>query len=192
MILTPDKLWTRAEVLSKPCPVPEEGGVYGWYFDAVPPGIVAANHHIVEKASLIYVGISPKAPPKNGARPSKQTMRERIRYHYQGNAEGSTLRLTLGCLLSEELDIELRRVGSGKRMTFAEGEGILSQWMADNAFVCWQQDDAPWLRERELIEELPLPLNLDGNKSNPFAATVSGVRHSAREVARQLPVVPNK
>ena len=192
MILTPDKLWTRAEVLSKPCPVPREGGVYGWYFDAVPPGIVAADHHTVGKASLLYVGISPKAPPKNGAKPSKQTMRERIRYHYQGNAEGSTLRLTLGCLLSEELDIELRRVGSGKRMTFAEGEGILSQWMADNAFVCWQQDDAPWLRERELIEELPLPLNLDANKSNPFAATVSGLRHSAREVARQLPVVPNK
>ena len=92
----------------------------------------------------------------------------------------------------EELDIELRRVGSGKRMTFAEGEAVLSQWMADNAFVCWQQDDAPWVRERELIEELSLPLNLDGNKSNPFAATVSGLRRSAREVARQLPVVPNK
>ena len=119
-------------------------------------------------------------------------MRERIRYHYQGNAEGSTLRLSLGCLLSEELDIELRRVGSGKRMTFVEGEEALSQWMADNAFVCWEQDDAPWVRERELIEELPLPLNLDANQSNPFAATLSGLRHSAREVARQLPVVPNK
>ena len=61
MILTPDKLWARVEVLSKPCPVPREGGLYGWYFDAVPPGIVAANHHIVGKASLLYVGISPKA-----------------------------------------------------------------------------------------------------------------------------------
>ena len=158
----------------------------------MPPGIVAANHHTVGKASLLYVGTSPEAPPKNGAKPSKHTMRERIRHHYQGNAEGSTLRLTLGCLLSEELDIELRRVGSGKRMTFAEGEAVLSQWMAGNAFVCWQQDDALWWRERELVEELPLPLNLYGNKSNPFAATVSGVRHSAREVARQLPVVPNK
>ena len=117
---------------------------------------------------------------------------KRIRYHYQGNAEGSTLRLTLGCLLSEELDIELRREGSGKRVTFAEGEEVLSQWMADNAFVCWQQDDAPWLRERELIEELPLPLNLNANKSNPFASTLSGLRPSARDVARQLPVVPNK
>ena len=50
MILTTDKLWTRAEVLGKPCPVPREGGVYGWYFDAVPPGIVAANHHTVGKS----------------------------------------------------------------------------------------------------------------------------------------------
>ena len=192
MILTPDKLWTRAEVLRKPCPVPQEGGVYGWYFDAVPPGIESAKYCTVEKASLLYIGISPKAPPKNGAKPSKQTMRERIRYHYQGNAEGSTLRLSLGCLLSEELDIELRRVGSGKRMTFVEGEEALSQWMANNAYVCWEQDDAPWVRERELIEEMPLPLNLDANQSNPFAATLSGLRHSAREVARELPVVPNK
>ena len=77
-------------------------------------------------------------------------------------------------------------------MTFVEGEAVLSQWMADNAFVCWQQDDALWVRERELKEMLPLPLNLDGNKSNPIAASLSGLRHSAREVARQLPVVPNK
>ena len=140
---------------------------------------MAANNHTVGKASLLYVGISPKAPPKNGVKLSKQTMSEQIRYHYQGNAEGSTLRLTLGCLLSGELDIELRRVGSGRRMTFSEGEAVLSQWMADNAFVCWQQEDAPWLRERELIEELPLPLNLDGNKSNPFAAMVSGLRRSS-------------
>jgi hypothetical protein len=77
MILTPGKLWTRAEVLSKPCPVPQEGGVYGWYFNAVPPGILAANHHTVGIASLLYVGISPKAPPKTGVKPSKQTMRER-------------------------------------------------------------------------------------------------------------------
>ena len=79
MILTPDKLWTRAEVLRKPCPVPQEGGVYGWYFDAVPPGIESAKYCTVGKTSLLYIGISPKAPPKNGAKPSKQTMRERIR-----------------------------------------------------------------------------------------------------------------
>lgn len=30
---------------------------------------------------------------------------------------GSTLRLTLGCLLAEQLGIQLRRVGSGARVT---------------------------------------------------------------------------
>ena len=46
-------------------------------------------------------------------------------YHYRGNAEGSTLRLTLGCLLSVELDTVLRRVRSGKRTTFGPQEARL-------------------------------------------------------------------
>jgi hypothetical protein len=58
---------------------------------------------------------------------------KRIRYHYSGNAAGSTLRLNLGCLLAERLGIQLRRVGSGQRLTFAAGEARLSAWMADNA-----------------------------------------------------------
>jgi len=49
-----------------------------------------------------------------------------MRDHFTGNAEGSTLRLTLGCLLSETLNIKLRRVGRGKRHTFTNpGEIIL-------------------------------------------------------------------
>ncbi|WP_374120389.1 GIY-YIG nuclease family protein [Mesorhizobium onobrychidis] len=55
--------------------------------------------------------MSPKAPPLNGARPSSQNVRSRLRTHYSGNAAGSTLRRTLGCLLAAELGIELRRVG---------------------------------------------------------------------------------
>jgi hypothetical protein len=43
-----------------------------------------------------------------------------------GNAEGSTLRLSSGCILAEQLGIQLRRVGSGKRLTFGTGEQRLS------------------------------------------------------------------
>ncbi|MFJ8030526.1 GIY-YIG nuclease family protein [Streptomyces sp. NPDC096032] len=71
-------------------------------------------------------------------------------YKFRGNAEGSTLRLSLGCLL----DLELRRVGSGKRLTFGQaGEAKLSQWMADNARVCWVEHDEPWT-----LESLPWSL----------------------------------
>jgi hypothetical protein len=36
-------------------------------------------------------------------------------------------------LLAERLGIQLRQVGSGRRLTFAAGEAKLSAWMADNA-----------------------------------------------------------
>jgi hypothetical protein len=88
-----------------------------------------------------------------------------VRYHFRGNAAGSTLRLTLGCLLG----LELCRVGSGKRMTFGKvGEIELSAWMAEHARVCWIESSKPWELETEPISQLDLPLNLDQNNRNPF------------------------
>ena len=34
---------------------------------------------------LLYVGIAPTAPPRNGGRPSSQNLRKRIQYHLRGN-----------------------------------------------------------------------------------------------------------
>ncbi|MFI9255333.1 GIY-YIG nuclease family protein [Streptomyces sp. NPDC053069] len=87
-------------------------------------------------------------------RTSTQKLRKRVRYHYRGNAAGSTLRLTLGCLLG----LELRRVGSIKRMTFGKaGEATLSQWMADNARVCWIEQSEPWDLESQLTPDQQKP-----------------------------------
>jgi hypothetical protein len=124
------------------------------------------------------------APPGNGRPASKQTLRSRIRYHYRGNAAGSTLRLSLGCLLAERLGIQLHRVGSGNRLTFADGEHRLSAWMADNAFVTWVELDRPWSLESQLITLLNTPLNLDQNRKHPFHQQLSGIRGEARALAR--------
>ena len=102
--------------------------------------------------TLLYVGISPKAPSANGREASRQTLRARIRTHYTGNAEGSTLHRTLGCMLAARLGIELRRVGSGGRLTFTDGEPVLSRWMAANALVSWEAYDRPWEVEDALID----------------------------------------
>ena len=139
----------------------------------------------VEGLTLLYIGISPKAPPLNGRSPSRQNLRTRIRYHMQGNAEGSTLRLTLGCLLG----LQLRRVGSGRRLTFGVDEQRLSDWLAANARVTWEVCYQPWLLEPELIISIPLPLNLEGN-SHPFCHSLAEIRRSARRVARNLPICP--
>ncbi len=93
-LLDPGHLWSRQEVLATPSPVPREPGVYAWYFREVPPRVPVADCHVYGSNTLLYLGISPKEPSKNGFAASKQTLFDRIRYHHRGNAEGSTLRLT--------------------------------------------------------------------------------------------------
>jgi hypothetical protein len=188
-LLQPAALHTRQEVLTRPCPVPASPGVYAWYFDEAPPGVPLDGCHRHGSEVLFYVGISPKAPPKNGGKASGQSLRTRVRYHYRGNAEGSTLRLTLGCLLSPLLGIELRRVGSGQRFTFSEGEEMLSDWMGRHARVCWTVFEQPWLVENELIDRFVLPLNLDQNKNSGFRGELSSLRATQRAQARILPVI---
>ena len=112
--------------------------------------------------------------------------------HYCGNAYGSTLRLSLGCLLSGQLGIQLRRVGSGKRLSFtAEGEDKLSLWMGRNAFVSWVEDPSPWQLEEEALASMSLPLNLRGNENHQFYATLYSMRALAKTHARELPIIPS-
>ena len=191
-LLAPTKLWSREEVLSRPSPVPKQPGVYAWYFRTAPGGAPTSDCHRQGELTLMYVGIAPKAPPKNGASPSKQHLFHRIRYHYRGNAEGSTLRLTLGCLLSDELGIALRRVGSGQRLTFADGEALLSEWMQQNAFVAWIEHPEPWALEKHFISQLSLPLNLDQNRNHSFCRSLLSLRIAAKAAARVLPIWENR
>ena len=182
VLLNPARLWTRAEVLVRPCPVPREPGVYAWYFREIPPDVPTEGCRQAFGGTLLYAAISPKKPP------SAQNLRSRIRYHYTGNAEGSTLRLTLGCLLERRLGICLCRVGSGKRRTFADGEDRLSEWMAHNALVIWHPIAEPWILEEHLIATLSLPLNLDQNRQHAFHARLSALRREAKDRANASPV----
>jgi hypothetical protein len=187
-LLYPGRIWSRTECLTRPSPVPAVPGVYAWYFRAVPADVPAEGCHRYGDLTLLYVGISPRRPPENGAQASRQNLRKRIRYHYRGNAEGSTLRLTLGCLLSTQLGIGLRRVGSGSRLTFAAGEQRLSEWMETNAYVCWAPTADPRHEEMRLIGNLVLPLNIEGNK-HTFCRVLSEIRSGARAHAAGLPVL---
>lgn len=181
--MKPESLYGAAEVLGRPSVVPAESGTYAWYFDEVPAGVPIDGCHRLGEAWLLYVGISPKKPSSDG-RQSRQSLRARLRYHYRGNAAGSTLRLTLGCLLSDDLGIRLQRVGTRDRLTFGTGESTLSHWMAEHAKVTWVADPEPWILEDHLIETISLPLNLQGNAHHPFRSELSAIRSVARAAAR--------
>jgi len=174
-------------VLARPCPVPNSAGVYAWFFDwrleEIPPEGLLRSFGFV----LLYVGIAP-GPPSASGRSSRQTLRHRLRYHFRGNAEGSTLRLSLGCLLSQSLGIELRRVGSGRRMTFGAGEQALNNWLGRNARIAWMVCDEPWKTEEYLIRTVSLPLNLDQNRHQLFHSELSRIRRVAKARARELPI----
>ena len=189
-LLSPAAVWTRDQVLARPSPAPASPGVYAWYFDEPPPDVPIGGCHTTGAGVLLYVGISPKAPSRDGTKTSRQSLRTRIRYHYRGNAAGSTLRLTLGSLMAETLGIALRRVGSGQRLTFSDGEAALSEWMGRHARVCWAESPTPWLLETQLIDTLTLPLNLDQNARSLFRDELSRRRAQQRARARGLPVVP--
>lgn len=184
--LSSSPLYRWSELVSNKSLPPPLPGVYAWFFRD-PPGIVPISDCLTREGTfLLYVGISP------GRTTSTQNLRKRIRYHFTGNAEGSTLRLTLGCLLERELGTVLMRVGSGRRKTFGPREPDLTQWIAAHARVAWITTEHPEKLETELIGSLHLPLNLDQNASHDFYPILAEARRAARERALLLPpFVPN-
>jgi hypothetical protein len=183
LLTSPPILYTRSAVLSKPCPVPQDRGLYAWFFKEVPPNVPIEECVNKDGMTLLYVGISPKNET------STQNLRKRITNHYRGNAEGSTLRLTLGTLLMTQSDFPLRRVGSGKRMTFTHlGEQWLDDWMEENALVCWIKHPAPWEVESEIFKNVSLPLNIQDNDHHLFAKKLSAMRSEAKKQAREAPI----
>ena len=179
-LTNPDALHSRSTILTKPCPVPQQRGLYAWYFKSIPPMVPIDGCIIKNGNTLLYAGISPKDEK------STQNLRKRVTTHFRGNAEGSTLRLTLGTLLTGQSGFPLRRVGSGKRMTFTHlGEQWLDRWMDNNAYVCWIEHSAPWEVEKELIQKTCLPLNIQDNSHHPFSSKLSELRTNAKLEARQ-------
>ena len=180
------ELYSRREILcttSLPPPVP---GIYAWFFKDIPGTVPADDCVTKDSLTLLYVGIS---PDKIGKPNSRQNLRRRITTHFQGNAEGSTLRRSLGVLLAQTSGYPLRRVGSGKRMTLTHsGEQWLDDWMTENAFVCWLEHQAPWEFEDELLGRLSLPLNIKGNRDHPFAKALTEARIQAIKDAREWPI----
>jgi hypothetical protein len=186
-----DDLCSRSQALARPSPVPNSPGLYAWYFRTIPPGIDTTGCEAVAGLTLLYVGISPKEPPTNGRAPSRSNLRQRLRTHFGGNAAGSTLRLTLGCLLTDVTGYPLRRVGSGGRLTLTNpGEQALDRWLADNALVAWHVAEKPWEAERDLLASgPPLPLNIRDNPCEAHTRLVRQVRADAFAQARCLPII---
>ncbi len=190
-LLHPEKLYSRKDILKNPNPIPSQNGIYAWYFKSTPNINIFKKYYQIEantKSSflkdsfkfkdyqLLYIGISPQD------KKSKNNIRNRIRGHMNGNSYGSTLRLSLGCLLSSELNITLNKYGSS--IHFGDGEERLSEWISHNAFVTFQTCEEPWDVEEEAINTLLLPLNIRDNENSVFKKPLEAIRKNAKKMAR--------
>lgn len=119
------------------------------------------------------MGIPPKKPTS--------TQHLRILTHLAGSAEGSILCRTLRVLLAEASGFHLRRVGSGKRVTFTHlGEQRLDAWMEANAHVGQVEHPEPGAVGAEAFSRLLLSPNLRDDRHHAFDAALSGRRAEAK------------
>jgi hypothetical protein len=121
---------------------------------------------------LLYLGIAPGRPN------SAANLRKRLRNHLSGNARGSTLRLTLGSLLCDEL--ELSPVPASGKLHFGVHEKVLDHWLDVHARVAWVEHPEPWTVEGDLVRELGVPLNRDHNQAHPAYSLVGAARAAVR------------
>lgn len=170
-LLHPKRLYGVAELSDAPTLIPQEGGVYAWWFSKAPPGVPIDDTAVNDGRGLLYVGIAPRKPSAAGS-VSSRTLRHRLLTHCRGPIASSTLRRTLAVLLAHDLGLSITRAISLKLKMAPEHETRLTAWMNENAQVVWSTCPAPWDVEDHLIKGTRLPLNIRGS-SDPFAKELS-------------------
>jgi len=172
-LTAPDRLYAPSEILAA---IKDRAatGVYAWWFKGLPANVPLNDAVVLGEWTLLYVGTS--------TRP----IRERIRDHLRPDSSRSTLRLSLGCLLSDQLELKLRvcRTVKGKpKFDLGDGESALAAWMESNARISWVEHPEPLVLESYLISVLKIPLNLDGNTRHPFCQVLGNLRSTLKQRA---------
>lgn len=159
---------------------PASPGIYSWWFRGGALDVPEADYRCRNEYELLYIGISPSRASSAG------TLRRRLRQHVRDDASRSTLRMTLGVLLTQQLGLTLE-LNRGRATYGQEGEARITRWLVDNARVAWAIDPTPWAVERELLASSALALNISG-RDDDFVRSLSARRSEALRVARGGPV----
>jgi diguanylate cyclase (GGDEF)-like protein/PAS domain S-box-containing protein len=163
------KLYTREELINIPSMVPQESGYYVCFFKNLPQTVPLQGCTKRDGFAMVFLS---SVPSKDGA--SSNLRKSVVNQYLKGNAHDSTLRLSLACLLKEELGISLAQHGS--RIYLGDDEEVLNEWLNKNARISFIADDKPWVDKAEMIKELNLPLNIEHNQLHPFYATLKKLR----------------
>jgi hypothetical protein len=162
-------------------------GVYGIFFDRKALLLERSGYLEFDKTlpievddhDLLYVGAS------------IDPLRRRVLAHLTGNSKASSLRMTLGAILTEELLLDPIAGANRGYYDFGFGEARLSQWIVSTTRIGFYPSDDPYDLERDILRCVPLPLNIDQRKRHRFSRYLLMLRgyYSARPTQRgRLPV----
>jgi hypothetical protein len=139
-------------------------GAYAFWFKKL-PGVPIEDCLALDGYYLCYVGVA------NG-----QTLFSRLHKHFCETASVSTLRLTIGCLLS----MPLQRAGKAE-VRFVS-ECTLSEWLQREARISFIGTTEPHAVEAAAVQSLSLPLNLKGNRQHSFYPQLAAIRRTAKRL----------
>jgi hypothetical protein len=175
----PDKLYSLKELKKNNLP-PRSSGIYGWYFDRLPPFVPPVGCTVVKdkegwffksRWTLLYIG-------------KAKNLKERIVYrHFDGKpyAKGimSTLRLSLGCLLSDKLGLILYYPPE----SFGKRDRKLNKWLTKHVKVAWIVARNIHVLEEKAIGRYILPFNIKDNE-HPFKYPLKHLRRNFKRIAK--------
>jgi hypothetical protein len=145
-------------------------GLYSWWVDQAGAVDLSRGLGLLVECGLIYAGLAGATRWPSGKR-SKNTLWSRVMtMHLGGNHEFSTFRRTLGAILAEA-------TGAARI-----DEMRLTQWMNDHlriVTVPFEDSDVLGRLERDVLERLDPPLNLQSMRPTPL-------RHRLTELRRAI------
>jgi hypothetical protein len=147
-------------------------GVYAVLFDS-DEGVLEKSGYLefdksppirVHGYDLMYIGAS------------LDPLRRRVLAHLTGNTKGSTLRMTVGMILSTDLNLE--PIGNRRHAyyDFGEGEYRLTEWLLTHTRVAFIESDDPFGLEWSILQQVPLPLNISHRKRHGFSKYLLAMR----------------
>ncbi len=149
-------------------------GLYSWWADGEARRQIGAVLHF-EVPPLIYAGQA-GATQWPSARKSSATLASRIRAnHINGNASSSTFRLTISAILMDPLELSVAKPG---RLNPGDRKRV-STWIREHLKVSiapYADRDSLEELEKQLLEALDPPLNLQGMPSTPIRTRLSQLR----------------
>lgn len=113
-----------------------------------------------------------------------RNLSQRLRYHLRGPTAASTLRVSLGLLLTTRLGLKVEVADIGGRIWF-QNESVLSEWMAENVSVSYCEMREPEALEIDLIQRLQPPLNIAYRHKQPSAVRLASARTALRHAHRR-------